>query len=124
MMTYAEQKCFTLVELQMWAEAKRFVDKVTSNDCRCHELARAVNARLRKQFASADLRVEDGKVGPVEHSWIRIMGTGNIIDVYRPGCVPAVLLLDELVSHEYEVIGERTDVRGSVVNQLDHEMRR
>lgn len=122
MKTYGERMIFTIVEMEMWREAKRLVEKVRSDGCRCHELARAVHHYISRMFAPAQIIVEDGKVGPVEHTWLRVAPTGNVLDVYRPGCMPSVLLLDSIVAGDYKLGVPRIDIRGSSVNQLIHEM--
>lgn len=122
MRTYGERKVFTIIEMEMWSFAKRLVEKVKSDDCRCHELARAVHHFISRRYAPAVILVEDGKVGPVEHTWLRIAPVGNVLDVYRPGCLPSVLLLDSLVAGDYKIGVPRIDIRGSTVNQLIHEM--
>jgi hypothetical protein len=125
MKTYADRKIFTNQEIEIWYLAVGIVDRVVHHDdCRCHELARAAYRVILDKLPAATLIVEDGKVGPVEHSWIRIAPAGTVLDVYRPGTKPSVLLIDSLVANEYKIGLPRIDIRESTINQIVYEMRR
>lgn len=92
---------------------------------RCHELARAVGNLLK-------LPVQDGRYKLIEHSWIWTSNPSpfvKIIDVYTPGCLPQVQLID-YISHatphydSYRPGDERTDIDHIMVNKLMSAMER
>lgn len=95
---------------------------------RCHELTRAVWTALNAGWVSGvpeddALVVRDGKFGSIEHSWMQFKATGHILDVYRPGVLPQVLLLDQFVTiRDYHILGERTDIRQDMVKRFVKEM--
>jgi hypothetical protein len=109
MITYAERVCFVQSEIATWTMACTLVQRVKFDECRCHELARAVLFALGGDLPM--LFVQDGKVGPVEHTWLRFEATGNILDVYRPGVLPGVLLIDGLLAGDYKAGTVRDDIR-------------
>jgi hypothetical protein len=85
---------------------------------RCHELARAVGLIL-------SLPVIDGVYGIVDHSWLEIATRKQltVLDVYVPGGLPAVQLVD--VSNlflpkikAYTARERRTDIRQKVLAEL------
>lgn len=98
-------------------------------EIRCHELARAV-ARLY------DLVVVDGHMGDAEHSWCLCPMRGTaapwLLDVYVPGRLPMVQLVDPCSTtlHEgtragrrvrrglYVAGGARTDIDAGMVDAL------
>lgn len=96
-------------------------------ECRCHELARAVLEELaqpERAWLEDALAAVDGRVGAVEHTWLRFSGSGAVLDVYRPGVHPQVLLVDRLVAADYVPGPARSDVRESVVAYLRRQMGR
>lgn len=103
MIGYAEREVFTSKEQALFRRATALVSVAapyTFNDepVRCHELARAVGRIL-------DLEHEDGRFGFVEHTWLWIEPLSvhshhppwvlpRILDVYVPGAMPQVQLID------------------------------
>jgi hypothetical protein len=61
----------------------------------------------------------DGHCGIVEHSWLRC---SVILDVYAPGRLPAVQLVDPLIGG-YRPGKPRQDIRPPIVDRLVAEMR-
>jgi hypothetical protein len=136
---YVQREIFRAFEQVVFARATRFVGCVGShwgNELRCHELARAVHAVLD----IGSTRVVDGGLGIIEHSWIEIVvpvadferervGRGHkrtvILDVYCPGRLPQVQLVDSfvLLKPTYEEREPRTDVRTEIIARLVSEMR-
>lgn len=145
MKTYAERSCFTDIQIHVWRTLTTMVTRVSKtwgNELRCHELARAC---LYTQFPfRPELVLKDGKFGPIEHSWLewdsrkarnthptdftpRVPtfgpGHGVIIDVYTPGRLPQVQILDPFVATRLYMAGvPRTDIRQDIVDQLIREM--
>lgn len=62
----------------------------------CHEVADELEAEL----VEMGLTRERGHCGDVGHSWF-VFPDGVVLDPYRPGCHPQVLLIDPIVAHEY-----------------------
>ena len=58
--------------------------------------------------------VVDGHCGPIDHSWLRCSGV--ILDVYAPGRLPAVQLVDPQVGG-YRPGKPRDDVRQPIVDR-------
>lgn len=122
MITYAERVCFCAVHLRTLARARVLVDRVADtwgNELRCHELARAVLRAL----GDDTLSVIDGHCGIVEHSWLRFSDR-SILDVYAPGRLPAVQIIDVVMTAAYRPGRRRRDVRRSIVDRLVLEMLR
>lgn len=140
MTPYVQRDIFMAFEQVAFARANRLVGCVGShwgNELRCHELTRAVHVVL--DIGSA--RVVDGIIGVVEHSWIEIgvpvaelerkrVDRGDnrkvILDVYCPGRLPQVQLIDPFVLLRplYKERKPRTDIRTEVVASLVGEMRK
>lgn len=131
MRSYAEREIFTDEEQATWCDAVDIVNRVSKrwdNELRCHELARAVASQL----ALLDRRVEvvDGKLFAIEHSWLVIPPQGAvrqraaILDVYCPGRIPQVQLIDQhfIVARGYEPGPDRTDLRYDVLTRLRDEI--
>lgn len=100
MIGYAEKEVFTARERELFGLAQTLVViapyELFGRLVRCHELARAVGRVL-------GLRVEDGRFGFVEHTWLwteppekALMpwAMPRILDVYVPGAMPQVQLID------------------------------
>ena len=124
MKPYAQRVIFTDHHLKPYRLAVELVDRVSSawgNELRCHELARAVLRCLSHRLPDHRLIVVDGKCGPVEHSWIQF-DDSLILDVYAPGRIPPVQLVDRLIGN-YKPGDTRTDINESIINQLVYEMR-
>lgn len=123
MITYAERKCFQQSHLRLLALVEAYVECVAptwGNELRCHELARAVHLAVYADEYKLD--VVDGHCGPVEHSWLRC-SNGVILDVYAPGRLPAVQLVDPLIGvGTYRPGKLRRDVRQEIVDRLVVEM--
>lgn len=139
MTPYVQREIFRAFEQVVFGRTRRLVGHVSSlwgNELRCHELARAVHTVL--DIGSA--RVVDGAIGMAEHSWIEIVvpvadferkrvGRGDkrtvILDVYCPGRLPQVQLVDPFVLLKpiYEEREPRTDIRPEIVASLVSEMR-
>lgn len=117
MRNYSREVIFSKDELRLLESAIDLLERVpngvfknhgdTGDLLRCHELARAFGRVL-------GLKVQDGKVGPIEHSWLwtkdpayallvpikePTLGShnfalrANILDVYAPGKLPQVQLI-------------------------------
>lgn len=122
MITYAERACFMRTHLRLLALADACVARLSDswgNELRCHELARAVERVAWKR--EYRLEVVDGHCGPVEHSWLRLVD-GVILDVYAPGRLPTVQIVDPLVGGAYRPGALRSDIRQQVVDRLVAEM--
>lgn len=94
---------------------------------RCHELARAVLLELPPEARNGDdaLVVQDGRVDHIEHSWLRFIKSSHIIDVYRPGVLPSVMLVDQFIaSGSYHPGSRRDDISTVCVKRLRQEMHR
>ena len=124
MITYAERVCFTAVHVQLLRYVESCVARIGAswgNELRCHELARAVQrVSAHKPYA---LIVEDGKCGPIEHSWL-CFSDGMILDPYVPGRMPAVQLIDPIVGAAYRSGAPRADIQPAIIDQLVLEMSR
>ncbi len=103
------KKIFTPAEYELYRRARALVDVAPSNDwhnelIRCHELAWAIGDVL-------GLEVQNGHCGSIQHSWLWTHkpttnelrswergwyheGRPKILDVYVPGAIPPVQLLD------------------------------
>lgn len=127
MISYSETNVFNAEELSLLGRATRMVARVAEpagERLRCHELARAVAQLLQ-------LRVIDGKFGPVDHSWIvfprkRHTMLHAILDVYAVGRLPMVQLVDGGVlsgnGELYKPGPRRADVDFELVQELVHQM--
>lgn len=123
MITYAERACFRPAHMHLLTRVEAYVSRVSNtwgNELRCHELVRAVH-RVVCDYDRVPV-VVDGKCGPVEHSWL-LFSDGVILDVYAPGRLPAVQLVDPIVGTMYRPGDPRTDVRQTIVDRLEREMR-
>lgn len=117
---YTATEVVSAADRNIWEEATALVARLPeSKVVRCHELARAVGEIL-------DLRVQDGKFGMVEHSWLWLP-SGNILDVYVPGALPMVQLvyvgMPLPIVQAYRPEPERDDVDEEVVAHLRSLMR-
>jgi hypothetical protein len=132
MIGYSERLIFTEGELELWRRARILVAAVDlrllildGQELRCHELARVVGRILT-------LPITDGKYGHVEHSWLTIAptargGCGCILDVYSPGQVPQVQLLDTFVGLGHRELYKpgviRDDIREVIVDAVEIDVR-
>ena len=149
MTPYVQREVFRSFEQCIFSEAVRLVAYVGNQwgtdlacgeeELRCHELARAVYEMLSVYVMRSDLeylRVVDGVVGMVEHSWIEIATYPGrtqrertrrnvILDVYCPGRLPQVQLIDTfcLLKPLYEERVRRNDIREDIVTRVVEEMR-
>ncbi|HSN25518.1 MAG TPA: hypothetical protein VLT45_04510 [Kofleriaceae bacterium] len=124
MWSYSERKVFDSHHMLVYEQACKLVDAITPGlaefrapgqdiELRCHELARAVSLALA---AHHTLIVIDGKLGPIEHTWLWIATERPmILDVYTPGRMPQVQLIDVLVS-----LSGTGYVRGRQRRDIDH----
>ena len=96
-------------------------------EIRCHEFARAVARELDRRAGPGvpNVHVIDGCLGIINHSWLLLTlttGKGAILDVYTPGRLPQVQLLDlhPAVTEHYRRISALPDdtVRHGVVDEL------
>jgi hypothetical protein len=120
--TYAERACFREPHLRLFRRIEAYIARVSDtwgNELRCHELVRAVHLVVYEREHKLD--VVDGHCGPIDHSWLRC-SDGVILDVYAPGRLPAVQLVDPIVAI-YRPGVRRRDVREDVVWKLVAEMR-
>lgn len=154
MISYTERTIFTSGDLELFEFAARAValaphliefqfafDKArgassATREVRCHEMARAVVdvlvlARINHlSFVPPLLSVIDGHCGPIEHSWIcyttreHAFTSARILDVYVPGRVPMVQLVDPFAAGKTYVQGlPRDDIRATDVRALVAAMR-
>lgn len=93
---------------------------------RCHEVARAVYEILDLKSLDGP-KVEDGKYGSVEHSWIRF-DRKTVLDVYAIGRLPMVQLVElnwQGRTNELFVPGPlREDIREDVLREMIDEARK
>ncbi len=120
---YAYQEIFSIRELTLYKRACELVARVpyewNGSVIRCHELVRAV-----AKFT--DLTYTDGYYGMCEHSWLwlkpleEFSSLPRILDVYTPGRIPQVQLVDPSMNlpFEYRRGPPREDIRDSVVTEL------
>jgi hypothetical protein len=119
----AYQNIFTAQEIEYFKKACELVSKVPykldGEVVRCHELVRAVAKALELTF-------EDGYYGMVEHSWIwlsprePLTPPPRILDVYVPGRVPQVQLVDPctFLPWDYRRGPPRDDICKTTVEDL------
>jgi len=124
----AYQGAFHPRELEKFNLACQMVAKAPyrwlGTEVRCHELARAVAELLKLTF-------EDGYYGMVEHSWIwlsprePLSPLPKILDVYVPGRIPQVQLIDPHIHlpFEYRRGSPRTDINQPILVELIRLMR-
>ncbi len=160
MKSYAEREIFGTYAVAIWEDAVWYVGRVSTSwgsELRCHELARAAHRALLADHADrlrtwkVALAVVDGLLGPIEHSWItyevlgqpyrgvvRDVPRAHVLDVYCPGRLPQVQLIDgsSTISREYRagtqyrrataehVQAEREDINKDLVEALFREMTR
>jgi len=132
MIGYAQREIFTPLELKLRDHANTLVAiapyEIDGEPVRCHELARAIGAVLGLQH-------EDGRFGFVEHTWLWTKPIDrehapwmlpNILDVYVPGSVPQVQLIDTqhtgLPQRSYYALSNVFDavIRYNVIDKLAH----
>jgi hypothetical protein len=129
MIGYSERAAFSARSAEVYRAARALVSRVVSHldregrEIRCHELARAVAKHLVRQ--GYELLVVDGVLGCADHTWIELSRTRAILDVYTPGRLPVVQLVDDcqvLTGNgrpAYAARGApRTDIREEVVEAL------
>lgn len=142
MRSYAERQIFHATAVAVWADAVSLVARVSdryNNEVRCHELARAALKALtdlnerRLHDANATLSLVDGNLWAIEHSWLVYRWNDVtapkrfILDVYCPGRLPQVQLLDGehfAIARGYEKGAWRDDIDASMVERLTREMQR
>jgi hypothetical protein len=139
--SYAERQIFSDRATAMWCDAVDLIKRISptwGNELRCHELARAAQIALGKLKFRGEpykLYVVDGRLWSIEHSWLlyevsgpplyREYTTKRILDVYCPGRLPQVQLLDGdhfAIARGYEAGETRTDIKLDIVEKLVHEM--
>jgi hypothetical protein len=114
---------FLLREIKVFDLACTLISKVPydvlGSVVRCHEMVRAASVIL-------DLTFEDGFYGMVDHSWLWLeprqpmSQPPRILDVYVPGRVPQVQLVDTCsrLPWEYRRGDPRTDINKPMVAEL------
>lgn len=125
MNSYALKHCLERHHLEIYAAAASLVASVTMDECRCHELARAVLEELTATSKCGDvegLTVVDGRVGGVEHSWLVFTKSLVVLDVYRPGFYPQVVLVARLITGDYVPGPARRDLKESAIAYLRWQM--
>lgn len=137
------REVFDKLAVAIWCDAVDVVARVSDrhgNEVRCHELARAALKALhdlnRRKLdeARASLTLVDGSLGSIEHSWL-VYATAApphadfqrrfILDVYCPGRLPQVQLLDGdhfAIARGYSPTGARDDIDLVMVERLTREM--
>ncbi len=120
---YAYKEVFTLKEQDLYKWACKLVTKVPyqidGNVIRCHELVRAMAIIIGLDYM-------DGYYGMCEHSWlwtsplIELSAPPRVLDVYTPGRIPQVQLVDtsRLLPFEYRRGPDRTDINSNMVRTL------
>lgn len=123
--------------IELWKKATLLVAAIAEpndpDEIRCHELTRAVAARLAPQGPLNPL-VSDGLYGAVDHSWLVVYGDRRvagqcdggvmgILDCYAVARLPMVQLVDVAPwptrqSQLYKAGPYRTDIREDVVRAL------
>lgn len=139
MKSYSERQIFHVVAQAIWADAVDIVARVSDrwgNEVRCHELARAALVALQAlnqrklNEANATLALVDGHMWAVEHTWLTytcndpIAPRRFILDVYTPGRLPQVQLIDEhfSIARGYNSGEARNDINMELFAKLLHEM--
>lgn len=127
---YAAEEIFSTEEIILFGWAERFAAKVPSRQpdgewVRCHEVARAVGGLL-------NLTVVDGVYGHVQHSWLDLPVAErpdlrrHVLDVYAPGRLPRVQLIDAWYllpeGSSYKPGLARGDIREDIVAWLKLKM--
>jgi hypothetical protein len=119
----AYRNVFLLREMTLFDQACTLVSRVPyevlGSVVRCHEMVRAASVIL-------DLTFEDGFYGMVEHSWLwleprqPLSPSPRILDVYVPGRIPQVQMIDSITSlpWEYRRGPPRTDINRPMVSKL------
>jgi hypothetical protein len=138
--SYAERQIFHEAAMAIWADAVDIVKRVSprhGNEVRCHELARAALTALealnheKLVMANASLQLYDGQLWAIEHSWLvyrwndEVAPKRFILDVYTPGRLPQVQLLDGehfAICRGYKPGPVRTDIDLSMFATLLREM--
>lgn len=138
MIAYVVREKFSGVVLRLLNEATWLVDRASDERAahvglgqyRCHELARAVCARLcgMDTYNELSLAVVDGQLGPIEHTWINVGYPQSwprpahqaILDVYTPGRIPQVQLIDDhhFLTHEYQAGADRADINHAMIADI------
>lgn len=139
MKSYAERQIFHTVAQAIWADAVDIVRRVSDrwgNEVRCHELARAALTALtalnqrKLNEANATLAIVDGHMWAVEHTWLtytcndKVAPRRFILDVYTPGRLPQVQLIDEhfSIARGYSAGDARKDIDLALFAKLLKEM--
>jgi len=143
MTPYVQREIFRPQDVRLFKRAESAVAGVGAqwgNELRCHELTRAVHRFLD----DTGLEVVDGRLGPVEHSWLEYMvpiddtARGSypsyqhfrrvILDVYAPGRIPQVQMIHRspaVVSvGAYVPTERRTDINERIVTLVHAEIKR
>lgn len=134
MISYAEREIFNDEELATWCDAVDAIKRIGShwgNELRCHELTRAMARHL--VILGRNVEVFDGQLYACEHSWLGVRpkkGFGVleqrsvILDVYCPGRMPQVQLIDThfSISRGYKVGPKRDDIRADILSRLNDEL--
>lgn len=132
MRSYSATEVFTRRAQRLLEDATSLVAHVDvrrlglgTKPLRCHELARGVCSVLKPYYTG--LHVIDGKYGAVEHSWIKVSGSGAFfrscyLDVYAVGRLPQVQLADtsSLTGdfQQYQWGEQRRDIDFQVLGRL------
>lgn len=113
MIGYSHSNIFRSSDIQLMRRCRRLVAEMPEiESARCHEVVRVVAG------ACSDVKVVDGKFGPVEHSWL--VTEHAIIDCYSVGSLPMVKLVDPyLIGGVPYVQGpDRTDIDENMIRVL------
>lgn len=139
MKSYAERQIFHVVAQAIWCDAVDIVRRVSDrwgNEVRCHELARAALTALQAlnqtklNEANATLGIVDGQLGAIEHTWLTytckdaVAPRHFILDVYTPGRLPQVQLIDThvFIGRGYQPGEARKDINLELYAKLLREM--
>jgi len=100
MMGFAVQKVFHPADLIAHRIATAIVERMPEDGRSCHQVASQLSDTLHNTY-SIETTVVHGSLHGIDHSWLRLP-TGKILDPYRPGFHPCVLLIDPFAALEYK----------------------
>lgn len=140
---YAESRIFSKKARAMFFKAKHYVslieEKTDENGkerLRCHELVRIVanvivfDPPSYEPFFIPPFVIVDGKYGHVDHSWIEIrerISEDVILDVYAPGQMPQVQMIDTawVLPHKkiYVAGDQRDDIKWGTIHRHTEELK-
>lgn len=125
MIGYSATEVFTPVEQNLLRCATSYVEMITDNDYRCHEITRAVGIVLDylRVFENRPIVIViDGTYGAVDHSWLVLRRPDRrvILDCYSVASLPIVQLVDPFGPMEslYHAKDDRDDIDEAIVDRI------